>query len=313
MKKLAQSSRLRQDYGGQVKLKTQSDNLSFKSYYLIIFFIGLLILSIGFRRSLFFQKKDRLNVVFYGEKTAFYSLGFEDGVDYFIGFPADIKIPIPGEFGYYRLGGLGKLVSLEKKPDLYKKSFSAVTSSFVDFYFYPQKADVYFGKEKPEIFLPDFRQFFIYRSNASLIDRAYIFFLFTARQKSQFSLISQIPVKTEADSFQLDERIFSDRLTGNFYQKTYRTEKMNVQIIYMIKEKNALFIARMIEGQGIRVVDFSYDNENNKCVIIETEKTDSRTAKNLKNFFNCRLTKGKTEPYDIILKLGEKEKEWAVE
>ena len=295
------------------KLKTQNHSLKFKNYYLLLLFIVLLILFTSLKGSLVFKKKDRLNVVFYGERTAFYSFGFDDGVDYFISFSSDIRVPVPGGFGYYRLGGLGKLVDLEKKPDLYKKSFSAITSTFVDLYFFPKKDEVYFGSERPTIFLPSFRQFFFNKSNASFFDRSYIFFLFTTKQKTQFIQTAQIPVKNEADEQILDERIFSDKLIGNFYQKTYRDEKKNVQIAYTIKEINALSIAKIIEGQGIRVVDINNNNKKDHCQIIETEATNSQTAKKLGDFFNCPVIKGKTESYDIILELGEKEKEWAVE
>lgn len=294
--------------------RDQISNIKKKNLFFVIFFIFLIyVFFINLRSSIIFQKKDRLNIVFYGPKTAFYSFGYDDKVNYFINFPSDIKILVPGGFGYYRLGALGKLVSLEKNPSIFKKSMSAATSSFIDYYFYPVQNKIFFGKQEGKIFFPSLEQIFIDKTNANAFDRAYIFFLFGLKQKNQFLHITSLPIKKEADELLLDEKDFSDQLIGFFYHMTYRSEKRNVQIVYTKTEKTLSLIAKIIEGQGIRVVDFSYQKNKNNCQVTEEEKTISQTAKALSQFFNCPITKGKTDPYDIILKLGEKESEWSVD
>ncbi|PIY70405.1 hypothetical protein COY89_01175 [Candidatus Roizmanbacteria bacterium CG_4_10_14_0_8_um_filter_36_36] len=292
-------------------------NIKKKNVLYIIFFIILIyFFFINLRDSLFVKKKDRLNILFYNQKTAFYSFGFADGVNYFIPFPADIKVLIPGGFGYYRLGALGKLVELEKKPLLYQKSFSAITSSFLDFYFYPPNNEIFFGKETPsQIFLPTVKQIWISKSNANLFDKTYIFFLFLMQQKNQFIQLTNLALKENTNEEILDEKLFFDRLIGFFYKKTYRNEEDTVQIIYTKKENNASLLANIIEGEGIRVVDLSYQPATtiNKCQIIISEVDLSQTARALNRFFDCPITKGKTGAYDIIFKLGKKEEDWRVE
>src|SRR5689334_15962905 len=90
---------------------------------ILILFIGYL----GFRyigSALTIFKKDRVNIVVYGQNTAFYSIGLSDAGNYIVPFYPDLKIELPGGYGMYRVGAIGKLVELEKKPDILRRSFS---------------------------------------------------------------------------------------------------------------------------------------------------------------------------------------------
>ena len=120
------------------KFKVQSSKFQVVGSYVIglffIFLLGLIIFK-QYSSSLFSQKKDRVNVVFYGKNTVYYSLGKYDGVHYFISFYSDVKVKVPGGYGNYRIGGLGKLVELEKS-DIFRKTFSVTTASTVDRYFF---------------------------------------------------------------------------------------------------------------------------------------------------------------------------------
>lgn len=281
----------------------------------IYFIVGLLIIYFLFaslRNSLLFNKKDRLNIVVYGEETAFYSYGFKDGVNYFISYPADIKILVPGGFGYYRLGALGKLVDLENEPSIFKKAFSSTTGSFVDFYFYPKKSEIFFGQEKKVVFFPKPTDFLFNRTNASIIDRFYVFTLFLTKQKNNFKQITNLPIKQENNDTYFDEKKFYDDQLGFFYQESMRGEKANVQIIYSNNIENANLLSKIIEGQGIRVVDISYKSDLKTCYVIEDSDQSLKTVDMLVAFLGCRKKKAKTNPYDIILELGVKEKEWAL-
>ena len=103
-----------------MKGKFKIFNLKFESigkYFIgifLVFLFGIVIFK-QYTSSLFSQKKDRVNIVFYGKNTVYYSLGKYDGVHYFISFYPDVKVKVPGGYGNYRVGGLGKLVELEKK------------------------------------------------------------------------------------------------------------------------------------------------------------------------------------------------------
>ena len=78
---------------------------------------------------------------------------------------------------------------------------------------------------------------------------------------------------------------------NSFFQKIYRNYNINVQIVYAKNYKTTLLLSQMIEGEGIRVVDLStQDNLIKGCLLISNKKTSlTKTFKHLENFFNCRL------------------------
>jgi hypothetical protein len=293
-------------------MKRKNQNLRPKATTFIVLILVIYLCFTGLRNFLFFNRKDRLNLIFYGENTAFYSFGFKDGVNYFISYPADVKVLVPGGFGMYRLGGLGKLVSLENKPDIFKKTFSDAVGCFVDYYFYPVKNAIYFSQEKKEVFFPKPTAILFNKSNTTFFDRLYIFLLFMSKSENNFKQISDLPVLRKDKDLYFDEKKFYDQQLGFFYQESMRQEKANVQIIYSENEENANLISKIIEGQGIRVVDISYRANLKNCLVLEDKNQTLKTTEMLANFFNCSKKKAKTNPFDIILELGEREKDWAL-
>jgi hypothetical protein len=131
----------------------------------------------GLKKTLFFSHKDLVNLVFYGKQTTYFSLGINTEGDYAVVFPADLKMPIPGGYGQYRVGALGKLVSLEKKPELFRNTFSQATFSFINDYFYTPSDEVYYGTDET-IKLPSSKQIWEAKSNAGLLDKLYLIFYF---------------------------------------------------------------------------------------------------------------------------------------
>jgi hypothetical protein len=298
------------------KIKIPNDN---QKRPIILYFIVLLLLVLfinSMRSSLFFKHEERVNVVFYDREPVFYSLGIDDGINYYINFYPDIKVTVPGGYGRYRVGGLKKIVALEKKAEIFKKAFSVATSSFVDIYFYTKGEDVYYGKNENEnrLLIPSVQQFFFSPSNAKFIDRCYVFFKLIGRRKSDF-----VEIGPEKKIVQNEELFASDELIKNyqgyFYKKTYRNENLNVQIVYTKSLLTAKTIGSIIEGEGTRVVDFTEadkDMRNTSCKVIEDSQKFSQTALHLSGFFKCSLIKGRTEISDIILDLGSVETDWEI-
>ncbi len=296
----------------------QKKNTSLRLLFTVLVLCGLYVLVKNLYSSAFFQKKDRVNIVVSTETVAFYSLGLDDGVNYFASFFPDLEVVVPGGYGYYRLGALSKLVDLEKTPDLLKRTLSLMTSNFNDYYFYPSrskdKINVHFGRDQKEFSTPSFNLTFFGKSNASFFDRLYIYMKLFSKTKGQFRIISLLPYINVGSRQVFSNQDFFDRYQGNFYKKTYRNEQRTVQILYTKSYKTAKMIGQMVEGEGIRVVDFSDKSGTSKeCEIVEDTKNFSQTAKALSQFFNCKLLQNKTDPYDIIFKLNRVEKEWEVD
>jgi hypothetical protein len=287
----------------------------FKKKNLFIFFILLGIVYYLYKSvasSVFLKGRDKINVVFYGEKTRFYSLDRKN-VNYLLYFPNLVKVIVPGGFDKYKVGAIGKLVSLEKKPDIFKKTFSAMTSTFVDLYFYQKKTTIYYDDSNLKQ-TPTFIEILLTNSNSNLIDRLFLLYIFSTSNKENFQIIDLSPFKLEGNNNIFDYNSFYKKFQGSFFQRTYRNYDINVQIVYTKSYKTAQLIGQMIEGEGIRVVDLSNQNKIISGCLLTTDKNTNKTKtyERLADFFKCKLKVGETTVSDIILELGDLEKEWAV-
>ena len=273
-------------------------------FLLVGYFLFVFVRSVT--HSLIFLKKDRLNLVFYGKNTVFLSLGLNDGVYYQIPYRNDLLVTIPGGYGTYKIGSLGRLSELEKNPALIQKTFSYSTSSMVDFYFYPKKTQVYSDTTVLSAIesIPRFQTVlsFNYRSNGSLFERAVLFFVLVGKRRSDF---------IELNTQELGRGTYQ----GYFYQKSFRTEGKKVSLLYT-HYATAHRLAQILEGEGIRVVDLSSKNEKENCIIKDTFEggRPSLTSRYLAHVFSCPIGRKKENDVvksDITIVLDERiEKEW---
>ena len=270
-----------------------------------LFLVSFYLLFKSIKASIFLRNKEKVNVVFYGQNSFFYSFDRVSDSNYIIQMSSDLKGLVPGGYGFYRLGSLGKLVSLEKKTNLFQKTYSVATSSIVDFYFYPKDVKVYYeSKDKSNIF-PSISNIFFYHSNANWIDRIFLYFLFLDHNLNHYKIIDS---SNYSDSLSLAKDI-----QGTLYKRIYRKMGDNVQIIYLKNYQTAILISNIIDGEGIRVVDISQNEEiSDKCLLIsKKEKLTEPIVKDLQFFFHCDIKVGETESSDIIFKLGNLEKDWS--
>jgi hypothetical protein len=282
--------------------------------------IGLLlcigvILVIIFRlffSSALFIKEDRINILIYSSEPIYFSLEKGGDVRYVTTFNADSRTEVPGGYGVYRMGAVGKLVTLEKNPELLKKTFSRITGSMIDYYFYPKSEAIYYGSaEKTR--LPSLKEIFLYQSNANFFDRLYIYFQFAGKHLADFEEIQINKIQT-GDTVLLSDVTFARQYLGYFYHKSLREENKTVQILYLNSYAAAKNMSRIIDGEGMRVVDIDTNQnqkQNSPCIVEEnTQKDYSLTAREIASFFKCILTKGRGRVSDIVVEMGKAENEW---
>lgn len=292
------------------------DQISKRSSVIFIFLLICLFYYLfkSITSSVFIKGRDKINMVFYGENTRFYSLDRKN-INYLLFFPNSVKVIVPGGYGEYKVGAVGKLASLEKKPEIIGKTFSAVTATLVDLYFYPKKTTIY-HQDSPNNSneIPAFKEIFLTNSNANLIDRLFLFYFFATNDREDYQTIDLKPFELGDGNAIFDHNSFYKKFQGSFFQKTYRNYDINVQIIYTKSYKTALLLSQMIEGEGIRVVDLSIQNKFIQGCLLTTNKKISmtKTYQRLADFFKCSLKIGETTVSDIILQLGDLEKEWAI-
>ncbi len=284
-----------------------------KNLFLFFVIVGLAYyLFKSLTSSVFLKGRDKINVVFYGEKTRFYSLDRKN-VNYVLSFSNLVKVVVPGGYGQYKVGAIGKLASLEKKPDIIRKTFSVATSTLVDLYFYQKKTTIYHDnsilKQTPTVM-----EILLTNSNANLIDKLFLFYIFSSNNKESFQIVDLSPFESGGNNNIFDYNSFYKKFQGSFFQRTYRNYDINVQIVYTKSYKSAQLIGQMIEGEGIRVVDLlNQEKIVTGCLLITDKKTSTtKTYQRLADFFKCKLKIGETTVSDIILELGDLEKDWAV-
>jgi len=293
------------------KVKSKSQN----SKVIILIFLSICLFYYLFKSitsSVFLKGRDKVNVVFYGEEARFYSLDRKN-VNYLLTFSNLVKVVVPGGYGEYKVGAVGKLASLEKKPDIIRKTFSAATSTLVDLYFYQKKTTIYYDNSNLKQ-TPSFMKIFLTNSNTNLVDKLFLFYIFSSNNKESFQIVDLSPFESGGNNNIFDYDSFYKKFQGSFFQKAYRNYDINVQITYTKSYKTAQLIGQMIEGEGIRVVDLSDQGNNlSKCLLVSNkEVSKSKTFLQLADFFKCRTQIGETIVSDIILELGDLEEEWAI-
>lgn len=287
-------------------------------YVLIIAFsilYGGLNLIQSFKKSLFYANPDRLNFVIYNSTTSFYSIDLAEDRHYIMLFPPDIKIDVPGGYGKYRVGSLGKLLKLENDPDILKRSFAHLSSSFVTHYFYEPKDTVFYGQDfNKDYKKPSMSAILFNSGKAGLFDRLFIIFKTINIKDSSYKKLSYLK---EEDNILGEIDFVNDSFTkksqGFFYQQKFRLEKQSVQIRYPKSRTTAIGISAILEGNGIRVSNVFNDsnNEVEECVVYYSTKKPSNTVLEISNFFECKAKFGKTDVYDIVLSIGGVlEKDW---
>lgn len=244
------------------------------SVVLFIFMYLIVLLWRGVRESAFFQKTDRINLLAFGVEPVIISLGLSDGVNYIARFDNSLKTYVPGGYGYYGIGSLSKLGTLERDTDLLRRTFSLMISADVDFYLYPKQGKIYHDTDFTVGFSPTKSAIIsslISRdiaTNARFLDKLYLFLVLIKQRKIDYvSLKTGFVDKKDKESIFASDEFFKS-YQGFFYKKNLRNLDTTIQIKYYDSILSARHIARILDGQGVRVSDIDVtDTESKKCLI----------------------------------------------
>ena len=151
----------------------------------------------------------------------------------------------------------------------------------------------------------------LYKSNARFLDRVYIYLQILQTSPSSFqNLDIGILTKKIQNQTHLSAEAFGKEYKGFFYNKTYRTERLSVQIKYTKNYDTAAAMGKILEGNGIRVVDISVsDSQPKKCNVTTTTASRTKTVEDIRRVFSCDLITGNADTSDIIFNLVPAETE----
>lgn len=294
-------------------LKQQSQTKKYMLYGFIwlLGIYGLFVSLRELRQSVVLESLDRVNVVYYGENVELYSFGINDNVNYIVSFSHADNVSVPGGYGRYNVGALGKLAQLEKDQPLIGRTFSSMISAHVDYYVMPKKPDVYdgIGTDDPK-FEPRqlISQLFSssYTTNAHFFDKLYLSYLLSKHRQKDFAPLRSISETTAGKESNFSERRFLKKYKGFFYHQSLREEGKQVRVLYD-SYSSAVTLSRVIEGQGIRVVDLSQSDKAKKvvgCLVEYTEDSSSKTLHYLQRTFGCESKKNEIEGADMLITIG---------
>lgn len=262
--------------------------------------------------------QDRVSIVFFGSQVRVLSFGVTDGVHYVIELSNEQRVIVPGGYGRYKVGSMQKLAELEEDPGIMQRATSSVLSAYVDRYFAPQKAGIYTQNSARGDFskLALLRRVFSVSSitNATIADRIYIGYLIIRTNKNSFVELSTNTAKQVNGDAIFSERGYLKKYRGFFFHKTYREESLDTKILYNNYD-SAVDLSRVIEGQGIRIVDLDKAPQSFASCIITLDKDISggprATISFFKREFDCSVEDGTSEGADITVILGsELEEKW---
>lgn len=283
----------------------------------VVLFYLIFIVVRSFYSSVLLDKRDRINIVFYGEEAVLLSFGLVDDVHYIVSFSHADKVSVPGGYGRYVVGALGKLAVLEKDEELISRTFSSMSSAYVDYFVFPEESDVF---EKPDTDSPAFipseltRRLFSrdYVTHGNIIDKIYLAYLISKHREQDFVVLRSIAQENDEGELEFSEKRFLKKYKGFFYHQSLREEGEEVRIVYDTYP-GAVTLSRVIEGQGVRVVDLSKAEGDlqGRCIVTHSSDIQSKTVFYLSKRFNCSVKKGDTENADITLTMGTRlTEEW---
>lgn len=265
------------------------------------------------RQSIILDARDRINIIFYNSSPLFLSFGLTDEVNYIMSPRHDLIVQVPGGYGQYPAGAVGRLSDIEKKPELIQRAFSSSISGFTDYYVTPKTHQVYEDSKDMETEYKKWKliqQLFSPHNNSNMtfFDKLFIAYSIAKNRQSDFVELKPVekPEKGMDDSVAFYEKGFQKKYKGFFFHQSLREEALSVKILYY-SDSAAVTLSRIIEGEGIRVVDLSKLDEVGKerCVIQHNLNEKTKTVRFLSKQFQCRVEKDDVEGADIIMVAGE--------
>ena len=293
---------------------------------IIKLFFGLFILYIvvklilALNSSYFINPPQRINILFYGPQSQIISFGVKDGINYIVNFNNDIYLNVPGGYGLNKIGALGRLSNIEKKPELIAKTFMVAIGANIDSYLIPKKNQIYdndSNNRKTIAKLSNINRLILpinYLSDSAWFDRIYLSVLLLRLNQTQLISLNTSATYDVSKRKIFNDNGFSRRYTGFFFQPKFRDEAANLRIYYQTY-KIAKNISRILEGEGIRVVDLELiDKKQKQCRLLTGQQSISKFPKTINfiaNKFGCRIKIEEVGGVDIGIILGSRvEKEW---
>lgn len=257
----------------------------------LILIIAFLTFKSAYDNSLFVRKNSRVYVgVWLGKDTYVLSISQNVGQSHLLYFPPEQEVVIPGGLKGYKVGALGKVAHITDDVKLYKKALSQLSGLPIDEYLYTDTSDVFYeGSDMAD-------------KNIGSIARELSGALWQLRGTSVLNKIFlyQKIGNMRGSNTELYIKLKPDPV--GMYDREFRSEKRLVQMVHSNTPDTAVFLAKLLEGVGIRVSDIGSQQQNESrgvCQVIERAPVQSATAKYITDYFGCEYKLGDTGLYEV--------------
>jgi hypothetical protein len=257
----------------------------------LILLIVLLTFKSAYDESLFVRKNSRAYVgIWLGKDTYVLSISQNIGQSHLLYFPPEQEVIIPGGLKGYKVGALGKVAHITGDAKLYKKALSQLSGLPIDEYLYLDTSEVFYEGSNME------------DKNIGSISSEISGALWRLRGTS---LLNKIFLYQKLGNMRGSNTEFYVKLKPDpvgMYDREFRSEKRLVQMVHSNTLDTAVFLAKLLEGVGIRVSDIGSQPQNESegvCQVIERGPGQSATARYITSYFGCEYKQGDTGLYEV--------------
>ncbi|MEI7652818.1 MAG: hypothetical protein WCJ70_00880 [bacterium] len=265
--------------------------------YLIIAATGLIVLiafltfKSAYDKSLFVRKNSRAYVgIWLGKDTYVLSISQNIGQSHMLYFPPEQEVIIPGGLKGYKVGALGKVAHIAEDTKLYKKALSQISGLPIDEYLYLDTSEVFYAGSEVEdrtigSITGEVRGALWSLRGTSLLNKIFLYQKLGNMRGSN----TELYIKLKPDPV-------------GMYDREFRSEKKLVQMIHSNTLDTAAFLAKLLEGVGIRVSDIGSQpptEGGGECQVIERGTEQSATARYITDYFGCKYKLGDTGLYEV--------------
>lgn len=281
--------------------------VSYLPIIILLIFLVLIAIIQTVRTSVFMSSRNRITLGVLAPHTFVLSYDKKSGITNVIFFKTDAQVTVPGGYGWYRLGSVPLLGSIEHKEfEIARHSMEELVGAPVDEVIVPSGGDILETVDEQFInwFLKNRRDFLSlfmrkYRlSTTNVIDRYFITRAMGVRKdKLVFVDGSEGIIMTKKN----DPRYSADKLdlvVKGFLYWTYPSKDGAVSVYAPEKLYSAgIRIGRIIEGAGMKVLDIAAVSKIPDTCVFIGHSSQKDTINFLARYFNCKVELKSSEPY----------------
>lgn len=289
-----------------------------RPFFFLVFVIFGVLLLYGLHQivtSKYLSTRERITIGVYDEIPYVFSYDKRTNLGTVMYFDPDANVEVPGDYGWYKLGSVRLLATIEHKTtELLERTFARLVGVPVDMVIYRNSSDVL--SEINEDFLDYFMKKRGSQSSLSkeygssirnLADRLFIRKILDLSPDRLIAVNAENDYVLRAGKPYYTEQKLDSHLKGFLYQRQLTSSGIKVRVIAHDDEyRGAQMIGRLVEGMGTKVLSIDLTERKLERCEITSEKSGAAIARLLGIYFPCTVRQDpKGENNVVIFHMGK--------